>query len=71
MLWKNYNGNYYFMNKVRVFKLPERSWENYKENADLGFYSEILDQAQPSLFVCEQHWSKSFETLIYCGKERF
>ena len=41
-----------------------------KGNAGLGFVpiNNIPDTANTVL--CKQRWSESFETLIYCGKEK-
>ena len=51
-------------------------WEylDYQKDAEerLHWFSilEIIHETQLPLFACEQRWSESFETQIYCGKER-
>ena len=51
-------------------------WEylDYQKDAEerLHWFSilEIIHETQLPLFACEQRWSESFETQIYCGKDR-
>ena len=63
------NGNYNFLDKVRVFRLS-----NEKDPQKREHWFSIIPRknipATATTVVCEQHQSESFQTLIYYGKER-